>query len=299
MNKAAWIIMGWLCAAIAGRSQVTLEIVFEQDAYLRNESLPVKVRVSNSSGQTLHLGTEPEWLSFEIRDGAGHDVREQGKVPLADPFDLESSKVASLRTDLMPYFELNEVGRYSITVMLTVSQLNQTFVSRPKSFDIITGNKLWEREFGLPATGVPETRKYALVQANSLKDLRLYARVTDPEEHRVFKVLPLGTLISFSRPEAQLDKSSNLHVLFQTGAKNFLYLVISPDAEVVIRQTHEYYEGTRPALRHSDEQGIYVSGGRRRVLRSDVPPPPDEPLAPDTQPSTNAPPKKASKKSKT
>ena len=289
--------MGWLCAAVSGRGQVLLDVSLEQEAFLRDESLPIKVRVNNSSGQTLHLGAEPGWLSFEIEDSAGRDVRARGQVPLADPFDLESSKVASLMTDLMPYFELSRVGRYTLTVTLKAGQLNRVFTSKSKAFDIITGNTLWEREFGLPATGVPETRKYSLVQANFLKNLRLYARVTDPEEHKVFRVLPLGTLVSFSRPEAQLDKSSNLHVLFQTGARNFLYLVVSPDAELVLRQTHEYHAGSRPVLRHGDEMGVYVAGGRRRVLLSDLPPPPEEPPPPppETKPSTNEPPKKAIK----
>jgi hypothetical protein len=300
MNKSAWIFLGWLMAAVPGPGQVVLDVSLEQEGFLRDESLPIKVRVSNSSGQTLHLGQEPDWLTFEIQDSEGRDVRERGKVPLADPFELESAKVASLRTDLMPYFELSRVGRYAITVTLKVSQLDRTFTTKSKTFDIVTGNTLWEREFGLPATGVPETRKYALVQANLLKDLRLYVRVTDPTEAKVFKVQPLGTLLSFSRPETQLDKSSNLHVLFQAGARNFLYLVISPDADIVLRQTYEYYGGSRPALRLGDETGVYVAGGRRRVLLSDLPPPPEEPPAPEpeTKPTTNAPPKKATSKSR-
>ncbi len=292
--------MGWLMTAVLSPGQVVVEASLDQETFLRDESLPIKVRVINSAGQTLHLGTEPDWLSFEIQDASGHGVRERDKVSLSDPFDLEASKVASLKTDLMPYFELSQVGRYAVTVTLRVAQLNRVFTSRSKPFDIVTGTTLWEREFGVPSAGPPETRKYSLVQANFLKELRLYVRVTNPEETKVFKVLPLGILLSFSRPETLLDKSSDLHVLFQTGAQSFLYLVISPDAELILRQTHEYYEGSRPVLRTSEEQGVYVRGGRRRMLLSDLPPPPDEPPAPvpETKPTTNAPPKKATQKNR-
>ncbi len=276
-------------------AQVTVQIVFDEDVFLRSESLPMKVRIANSSGQTLHLGREPDWLVFEIQTSDGQDVRTVGKVPLADPFDLEASRVANLSIDLMPYFDLNQAGRYSMTVSLKVEQLRQTFLSPPKKFDIISGTKLWEREFGVPSASVPEVRKYALQQANFLKQLRLYVRVTDPSETRVLRVLPLGSLVSFSKPEALLDRSSNLHVLFQNSARTFLYMVVTPDGEPIIRQTYQYKEDSRPVLRHDEEQGIHVTGGQRRVVLSDLPPPPEELTPPAVEPAaTNAPaPKKA------
>jgi hypothetical protein len=300
MKKAALTIGLWLSLTSGCLAQVSVQVVFEQEQFLRNESLPLKVRIVNSSGQTLHVGRETEWLSFEVRDGEGHDVRQVEKVPLADPFDLEASRVANLSIDLMPYFELDKVGNYSVIATLKVEQLQKIFGSTAKKFDIISGTKLWEREFGVPSAGVPEVRKYALQQASFLKQLRLYVRLTDPLENKVFRVIPLGSLVSFSKPETQLDKSSNLHVLFQNNARNFLYVVISPDGEVIIRQTHEYFNGSRPALRPDETHGVIVSGGRRRVVMSDLPPPPDEPpvpeLAPEKPPAKEAP--KDAKKSK-
>jgi hypothetical protein len=81
----------------------------------------------------------------------------------------------------------------------------------------------------------------------------------------------LGSLVSFSRPEAQIDKESNLHVLFQTGARSFNYSMVSPDGILRVRQTHDY-TGTRPALKINDGR-IRVSGGMRRSTSTDLPPP--------------------------
>jgi hypothetical protein len=296
--KTSALIVG-ACLLLSGGSfaQVTVQIVLEQEQALRNESLPIKVRIVNSSGQTLRLGREPEWLMFEIQDAEGRDLPRLDKVPLADPFDLESSKVANLSIDLMPYFDLGKMGRYSVRVALKVGQLGQIFSAPPKSFDIISGTKLWEREFGVPSAGVPEVRKFALQQANFLKALRLYARLTDPQESRVFRVVCLGNLVSFSKPEAALDKSSNLHVLFQTSARNFLYQVLTPEGELIMRQTHEYFEGSRPVLRHDDDQGLRVVGGRRRETLKDLPPPVEPPPLPSSPepPPTNEPPRSPAK----
>jgi hypothetical protein len=279
MNRLALLLGAALLLAGPSPAQVTVQVVLEQDQFLRNGSLPAKVRVLNSSGQTLHLGREPGWLLFEIRDSEGRDVRQLDKVPLADAFDLPASKAANLSIDLMPYFDLGKAGKYSLSAALKVEQLGQVFPSAPKTFYLVSGTKLWEREFGVPSAGVPEVRKYALQQANSLKELQLFLRVTDPSESKVIRVVELGPLVSFSKPETQLDRSSNLHVFFQTTARNFRYLVLTPDGDIIIRQTHEYYNGSRPALRHDDQQGVRVTGGRRRLTLSDLPPPSEEPPA--------------------
>lgn len=301
MNKkisAILLLLSFTCVCIA---QVEVEVVFDQEHFLRNESLPTKVRVLNLSGQTLHIGDTPDWLQFEITEVAGRAVRQLDKVPLADPFDLASAKIGNLSIDLMPYFDLGGIGQYSIVATLKIPQLAKSYSSKPASFNIINGTKLWEREFGVPSTNTPEVRKYALQQATFLKQLRLYARVTDPEETKVFKVVPLGPIVSFSTPDRQekfLDKDCNLHVFFQTGARSFSYSVVTPNGDLISRQTFEYAD-TRPVLRMSKEGDIGVLGGRRRIMSSDIPtplfvPPEHQPLPPP--PATNAPPKSTKKK---
>ena len=54
--------------------------------------------------------------------------------------------------------------------------------------------------------------------------------------------------------------------------KTFNYCKIDPDGKILIRQTHEYVQATRPSLRLSQEGDIVISGGKRLVAQSDVPP---------------------------
>jgi hypothetical protein len=254
-------------------AQVTAEIVFDQEQFLRSESLPIRLRINNLSGQTLRLGNEPDWLSFTVESREGRPLKRTGEVPLPKPFSLESSKTISLRTDLMPHFNLSEPGHYSVKAKIKIAQLEKELTTTPKTFDIITGTKVWEREVGVPGTTPPEVRRFALQQATFLKQLRLYVRVTDAKESIVFRVLPLGTLTSFSQPEPIVDSSSQLHVLFQNGPRSFLYSVISPDGEQLIRQTWDYAGDSRPRLRAEDDGRVIVNGGVRRILLSDLPPP--------------------------
>jgi hypothetical protein len=112
--------------------------------------------------------------------------------------------------------------------------------------------------------------------------VKLYFRLTDTRRLRIFAVFPLGAMASFGSPEPQLDRFSNLHVLYQTSARLFVHSVVNPDGILLIRETFEN-TSTRPALRPEKDGRVMVGGGTRRAMPTDLPPP-----APDVTPKTNA-----------
>jgi hypothetical protein len=117
----------------------------------------------------------------------------------------------------------------------------------------------------------PEVRKYTLEQANYLRSqLRLYAQVSNESESRVFKVVALGRMVSFGRPEAQLDRLSNLHVLWQSGGAVFSYAVVSPGGAVLQQEIYDYIN-THPRLGTNDSGDILVVGGVRRIKLETLP----------------------------
>jgi len=253
-------------------AQVSVELTLEQDQYLAGESVPVGVRITNFSGQTLHFGKDRDWLHFTIEGRDNYIVPSSGEVPVQGEFVVESSGVATRRVDVAPYFALSKPGRYLVTAAVKLKEWEKELVSKPKPLDVIAGTKLWEQEIGVPDTAghAPEVRKYALQQAIHLKQMKLYVRVTDQSESRIIRVFPIGPLISFSSPEHQIDQSSNLHVLYQTGAKSFNYSVITPDGQLLVRETYEYTD-TRPGLRVDRQGRIFIRGGARRVSSDDLP----------------------------
>jgi len=255
-------------------AQVNVELTLEQDQFLAGESIQVGVRITNFSGQTLVLGKEGDWLQFAIEGRNNYIVPSTGEVPVQGEFEVESSSVVTRRVDVAPYFALTRPGRYLVTATVNLKQWDKQLVTRPKTLDVIAGTKLWEQEVGLStAPGQPpEVRKFALQQAIHLKQMKLYVRVTDQSESRLIRVFAIGPLISFSSPEHQIDKSSNLHVLYQTGAKSFNYSVVNPDGRLLVRQTYEYTD-TRPGLRVDRAGRIFISGGARRAASDDLPTP--------------------------
>lgn len=280
MKKCGITLALWLLALVPGWGQVTVDLALEQDQFLPEEALPLKVRVTNRSGQSLRLGAEPDWLTFtiEAKDGPREIVAKTGEVPVQGEFLLESSKAAVKFVDLSPYFLLERPGRYEVVATVRIKGWDRDITSPPTPFNLIRGAKLWEQDIGVPpapgATNtLPEVRKYVLQQANYLKgQIRLYLRITDRSGLKNFRVVPIGQMISFSRPEPQVDKASHLHLLYQSGPHTFSYLSYAPDGELLVRQTYDFMGGPRPRLRADDDGVIAVMGGTRRPMPTDLPP---------------------------
>src|ERR1039457_3530701 len=220
-----------LAALCRASAQVSVELGLDQEQFLPNEAERLAVKITNRSGQPVHLGADASWLTFSVESQEGFVVIRNGEGPVVDEFDLESSQMATKRVDLQPYFVMGKPGRYKVTATVRIKEWALTINSPPKRFDIINGAELWTQDFGvMVATNTaPEPRKYTLVEANYLREqLRLYVQVSNGDGSHVFKVAALGPLVSFSAPEAQVDRVSNLHVLWQSGAQSFNSMIVSP-----------------------------------------------------------------------
>ncbi|HLP77320.1 MAG TPA: hypothetical protein VK327_10415 [Candidatus Paceibacterota bacterium] len=277
-------ILGLLVALFAttfcAQAQVKVELSLPQDEFLAGEAMPLTVRIVNRSGQTLHFGGSPDWMTFAIESKDGYIITKKGDVPVEDyNLALESSKLGKTDVDLAPYFSFSKPGRYTVTASVMIKEWNQQVSSESKSFDVIVGAKLWDQEIGLPKAAnaedqAPEVRRYTLYQANYLrKRLMLYVQITDING-RVFKVFPIGPMLSFGGPEPQVDRLSNLHVLYQDGQRTYNYTVVDPHGTVLIRQKYDMIDmGPRPKLKINPEGRFEVVGGARRITANDVPPP--------------------------
>jgi hypothetical protein len=289
--KFTGLFFGMLLATALGvRAQVSVDVSLSQDQFLAGESMPVTVTIVNRSGQTLEFGNDQEWLTFSVESKDNYAVLKNGEAPVNDmPFSVGSSQRAKPEVDIAPYFNFSRPGRYTVTATVFIKQWNQTISSSAKPFDIIIGSVMWEQEVGLPkrlgapVEQAPEIRKYTLHQANYLrKSLMLYVQISDANG-KIYKVFPIGPMLSFGQPEPQIDKHSNLHVLWQDGPRSCSYMVIDPNGTIIVRQ--KYDMPSKPRLKTNSEGNLEVVGGVRRVTSKDVPPPqPAETNAPPAKP---------------
>jgi len=286
-----WTTAWFAGLGLAGHvfAQVTVDVVVERDQFLAGEPVTIGVRVTNFSGQTLRLGVQPDWLRLTVEGEQGYVVEKYSEPPVVEAFEVPTSSRGTRWIDIEPYYNVGKAGSYLVTATVRIPELGSELNSKPKRVMITSGAKIWEQEFGLPAKkdgsgGDLEVRRYALVQSLNQKQTRLYIRVSNRGDTRVYRVFPVGPILAFSHPEAQVDRSAFLHVLFQTGARTFTYVQVDPDGKLVAQQTHQY-TNTRPRLRAGEDGSIYVSGGFRTKSSTHFPPPVTNEASPPAQPA--------------
>ncbi|MEE2946942.1 MAG: hypothetical protein VX392_01365 [Verrucomicrobiota bacterium] len=258
------------------QAQVKMTLEMGKKRFLPRESMPVQLKIVNFSGQTLMFGEDDHWLQLNIQTETGEEI-----TPIADPppvkgrFTVESSIRATKEIDIAPYYALEQAGRYTLTAKVAIRQWGKQFDAKPVKFDVTNGTVLWEQAFGLPLRkgdppGQPrQIRRYVLQQAKRLKAMSLYARVDDGPGGRVHRVMPVCAMVSFNLPKAQVDPKGNLHVLCQSGGREYNYSVIDPDGQLKVRR-HYLIAASRPRLDFKNGE-IIVVGGFKLTRPDDLP----------------------------
>ena len=271
-------VLGLLLPLLAASAlaQVTVKLELQKSRFLPRESMLAKLEIVNFSGQTLVFGEDDHWLQFQIESETGEEI-----TPISDPppvkgrFTVESSIRATKEVDIAPHYALERAGRYTLTATVHIKQWGKQLIAKPVKFDITNGTVLWQQIFGLPLKkgdppGQPkQIRRYVLQQAKRLRAMSLYARVDNGLGGKVHRVLPICPMVSFNKPTAQVGPKSNLHVLCQTGAREFNYSVIDPEGKIIKRR-HYLIATNRPRLNFKKGQ-IYVAGGFELTRRDDIP----------------------------
>lgn len=272
MFKTPLLLLAGLLLAASASAQVKVTLLLDQKQYLLKEPLQVGVRIVNHSGQTLTL-TGTNWLSLTVEDREKFVVKRHDEVPSPQEVTVETTFMATQWIDIGRTFDFRENSMYTLRARVRIDQWGEDIYSEPIGFEIIKGTKLWEQQIGVPTMpgSPPEIRKYILQQANYLKELQLYARVTDQSEGRIYQVKRLAPMLLISQPEAQIDTLNQLHVLTQIGMRQFMHLVLNHDGELVLRNTYEVGKA-RPLLKVSPAGSVYVSGGDRLLRHDDLPP---------------------------
>jgi hypothetical protein len=271
----SWLSLFLLTMAV--QAQVDVKLEFAQDKFLTGETSEVTLRIANFTGGPLRLGERADWLRFSVENVNGSVVQRRTELEETGAFTLKAGARATLRFDLAPLFQLDQIGRYHVSATVVTGPGETHVVTAPVEFEIMNGVVLWEREFGV--SGVDGQRKrYAIVQANYLKRARIFAVITNPESTVTYKVVPLGTVVSFNPPSMAMDAQNRLHVLHQYGADDFLHHRIHSDGTVAVR--HTYVSRTvRPMLGVDGTGDVAVVRASRRQGNQDITPPEDAALS--------------------
>src|SRR6478736_6233323 len=97
----------------SARAQITIDLLLNQEQFLRDESVPIKLQISNRSGQKIVFGRDPEWVTFTVENLDGSSATRLNDLKLQGELALDSAMVGARTIDLLPFFDVTKPGRYA------------------------------------------------------------------------------------------------------------------------------------------------------------------------------------------
>ncbi|MDQ3315520.1 MAG: hypothetical protein M3505_13030 [Verrucomicrobiota bacterium] len=262
MNRVAAFV---LLVLLAGRAsaQIQVELKFPRVQYIAYEPLLATVKITNLAGRDIELREEngQPWFGFEVTANEDRFLApntREGEPPLR----IESGKTVTRKINLTPNFPVQELGAYHVRANVYFADLNKFFYSQAKVVQVGEARPIWQRTVGVPegTPGAGSVRTYSLLSNRFPDHTKLYVRVEDKTTGAVYNTFPLGRVIAFDDPQAELDQSNRLHVLHCAAPRTWSYAEVGLNGELLARQTFMETK-SRPRLRRATDGGVAVKGG--------------------------------------
>lgn len=255
-----------LCLAAAGEAvaQVRVDISFKRKLYVMYEPVIATVTINNLSGRPLLLENSDHhrWFGFNIETGDGRIIPPINPDYALAPAAVGPGEKLTRAVNITPLFPLHEFGLYRVQAAVYAEAFDRYFSSPPLAIEITDGRPIWQEVVGVPgAAGKPELRTITLLSHKLSRSTRLYVRIENREEGRVYATHQLGQFLTFGRPEVLLDVDNRIHILQNTLPKQFLYTHLGLDGEVLAQQAYREV-GSRPRLVKQEGGTVGVTGGR-------------------------------------
>jgi hypothetical protein len=261
--KLRWASVGLGFIAATASAQIQVELKFPRLQYIAYEPVVANLTVTNLAGRDvdLHDAGGQTWFGFEVSGSEGQSIPQISKV-MTEPLSVGAGKRVARKINLTPLYGVHDFGTYRVRAHIYFGDLNKFFYSQTRVFEVTDARPIWQKTVGVPQDGgvSGNARTYSLMTNRFPDHTSLYVRVEDKDSGMVYATYSLGQIISFDQPQAQFDRSNQLHVLYCAAPRMWLYARVGLNGELVSRASFAETK-SRPRLVHADDGVIKVAGG--------------------------------------
>lgn len=255
------IAAGFIAGNAVGQIQVDLK--FPRLQYIAYEPVVANLTITNLAGRDVDLRDSEvhSWFGFEVTSGEGQSIPQISKVTTA-PLIIAAGQRVTRKINLTPLYGVHDFGTYRVRAHVYLGDANKFFYSTTGVFEVTDARPIWQKTVGVPDDGNTSgnARTYSLMTNRFPDHTSLYVRVEDKDNGIVFATYSLGRVIAFDQPQAELDRSNQLHVLYCAAPRTWSYARVGLNGELISRASFAETK-SRPHLVHSNNGVIKVAGG--------------------------------------
>jgi len=255
------LCLGFVASSAFGQIQV--ELKFPRLQYIAYEPVVANVTITNLAGRDVDLrdGSNQSWFGFEVTGSEGQSIPAIATAS-TEPLSVAAGQRVMRKINLTPLYGAHDFGTYRVRAHIYFADLNKFFYSATKVFEVTDARPIWQKTVGIPqesgASG--NARTYSLMTNRFPDHTSLYIRVEDKDSGMVYATYSLGQVIAFDQPQAEFDRSNQLHVLYCAAPRTWSYARVGLNGELISRASFAETK-SRPHLVHSEDGVIKVAGG--------------------------------------
>jgi hypothetical protein len=261
--KPCWLLLCLGLFAGTALAQIQVELKFPRLQYVAYEPVVANLTITNLAGRDVDLrdAGNQSWFGFEVSGGQGQSIPAIANSS-TEPLSVPAGQRVTRKINLTPLYGAHDFGTYRVRAHIYFADLNKFFYSPTKIFEVTDARPIWQKTVGMPqesgASG--NARTYSLMTNRFPDHTSLYVRVEDKDNGMVYATYSLGQIIAFDQPQAEFDRSNQLHILYCAAPRTWSYARVGLNGELVSRASFGETK-SRPRLVHADDGVIKVAGG--------------------------------------
>jgi len=250
--------------ATAAEAQIQVDLKFKRLQYIAYEPVVATVAITNLAGRDieLHDADGQFWLGFELSGSEEQPIAPLSGAKAEPALKIAAGQRVTRQINLTPLYPVNEFGAYHVRTNVYFADLGKFFYSGTRVFEVTDARPIWQQTVGVPegTAGSGEARTYSLMTNRFPDHTSLYVRVQNKDNGVVYATYSLGRTISSEQPQAEIDRSNQLHVLHCAAPRAWSYARVGLNGELLEHSSFMETK-TRPRLVHSANGEVAVRGG--------------------------------------
>lgn len=215
-----------LCAWTAAAQQIDVKITLAYNVFVIGEPVLVQLEALNATRDLIQIGPgSSDALFVEVsRRGQYDDVLKPFNAqPLVGAFRLTPGQTMKYKVELDKWFSLFQEGKYIARLVLVHQGVR--YESTRKSFDVVPGLPVLE---GVQMfVNVPKLKRhFRLVYWYRNQVNRLFLRISDEPEFRIWDTIDLGSLMRDTPPKLDIAPDGEVTVVHRSTQDAFIRTVV-------------------------------------------------------------------------
>jgi len=234
------IFLSLLCVLFSSVAQAQLRasIALKHSEYIQFEKVPLRITLTNTSGLTVNLESEGNWLNIFVEKINGYSLT-PGLELKTPPLSLSPNEEVTFEANLTQMYDLSNLGRYEVFLVASPKNFSTPTFSNRLKFTIQQPRTITVQA---PANTNDNPKEYRVLEYSRQEFDYLYLQQYSLKKGYPTNTISLGQYMLDYKPTLHIDATGNIFCFYRQNQTFFVQVSLSPEGAL---QSFEHYTPSR------------------------------------------------------